>query len=132
MTDPIVAERAAMANPIAKESAVNPIVAENAREGARHWWGKHAPAHTIEAYTSQCSAHPGERIGLHVSTRPAARYRIEVYRLGWYGGRGARLVACVPQEGDLQGLAREIPAPRPGPQIDVSRLARVRHHPDRR
>lgn len=107
-----------MANPIVKESTMNPIVAENAREGARHWWGKHAPAHAIEAYTTQCSAHPGERIGVHISTSPAARYRIEVYRLGWYGGRGARLMACVPQEGSLQGLAREVPAVRPGPQID--------------
>ena len=98
---------------------VNSIVAENAREGAKHWWGKHAPAHAIEAYPSQCSAHPGDRVELHVSTRPAARYRIEVYRLGWYGGRGARLMTSVPREGDLQALAREVPSPsRPAPHVD--------------
>src|SRR5205823_802943 len=48
------------------------------------------------------SALPGAAIELHVST--AARYRIVVYRLGWYGGLGARQVACLPScEGDEQG-----------------------------
>jgi len=97
---------------------MNPIARENALEGAAGWWGKHAPAHAIEAYTSDYSVHPGDRLELHVSTNPAARYRIEVHRLGWYGGRGARLVARHPQLGDLRGLAREVPEPRPGPHID--------------
>ncbi|HEY7830569.1 MAG TPA: N,N-dimethylformamidase beta subunit family domain-containing protein [Solirubrobacteraceae bacterium] len=100
---------------------MNPIAGENALQGAKGWWGKHAPAHAIEAYTSQCSVFPGDRLELHVSTRPAARYRIEVYRLGWYGGRGARLLTRHPREGDLRGVARELPASRPGPQIDSAR-----------
>lgn len=104
---------------LAKEGGdVNPIVRENAHEGTSGWWGKHAPAHAIEAYTSHCSLHPGEALELHVSTRPSARYRVEVYRLGWYGGKGARLMTRYPRDGDLRGLAREVPLPRPGPHID--------------
>ena len=99
----------------------NPIASENAREGARGWWGKHAPPHTIEGYSTQCSVRPGDRVELCVSTRPAARYRIAVYRLGWYGGRGARAVAARPAAGDLQGAPREVPEPRPGPHIDAAR-----------
>jgi hypothetical protein len=94
------------------------IAAENAREGDSDWWGTHAPSHTIEGYSSQCSLRPGGLLELHVSTRPAERYRILVYRLGWYGGRGARAVALHPPEGDLQGVTREVPEPCPGPQID--------------
>src|SRR5581483_3894666 len=38
---------------------------------------------------------------------PAARYRVEVYRLGWYGGSGGRLVACTPScDGDEAGSAQ--------------------------
>jgi hypothetical protein len=97
-----------------------PVARENAREGEREWWGRHAPPHTIEGYSSQCSVRPGERLELCVSTAPAARYRIVVYRLGWYGGRGARAVARYPSAGDLQGAARVVPEPRPGPQIDAA------------
>jgi N,N-dimethylformamidase beta subunit-like, C-terminal len=32
----------------------------------------------------------------HVSTQDGDRFRIEVYRLGWYGGFGARLMTCLP------------------------------------
>jgi hypothetical protein len=103
---------------IATEAPVNPIVRENSREGARDWWGKHAPPHTIEGYPTQCSVRPGERLELCVSTRPAARYRIAVHRLGWYSGLGARAVAEHPSAGDLQGTPREVPEPRPGPHID--------------
>jgi N,N-dimethylformamidase beta subunit-like, C-terminal len=100
---------------------VNDIARENAREGAGGgWWGKHAPAHTIEGYASQCSVRPGELLELHVSTRPAERYRILVYRLGWYDGDGARAMAGYPPEGDLRGVAREVPGPLPGPQIDAA------------
>ena len=31
-----------------------------------------------------------------MSVRPGSRYRVELYRIGWYGGTGGRLVACTP------------------------------------
>jgi SAM-dependent methyltransferase len=96
----------------------NPIVRENARSGDGAWWGRHAPVHTIEGYTSECSVRPGDRLELHISTRPAARYRISVHRLGWYGGAGGRTLATHPgPRSDLQGIAREPPPIGPGPEV---------------
>jgi hypothetical protein len=61
----------------------------------------------IEGYASAVSVIAGRTLALHVSTRPAARYRIEVYRLGWYGGAGARLVICEPScHGNQRGRPR--------------------------
>src|SRR5438034_11290074 len=74
----------------------NPIVAENALAGTSAWHGASSTPQAIEGYVSEVSAAPGDTIHFHISTRPAARYRIELYRLGWYGGRGGRLVACLP------------------------------------
>ena len=78
----------------------NPIVAENARHGTTAWQGRLFGG--VELYGTEINAVPGDRIHLHVSTDH--RYRIVVYRLGWYGGTGARQVACVPScAGDEQG-----------------------------
>jgi hypothetical protein len=63
---------------------------------------------------------PGETLQLCVSTLPAERYRIAVYRLGWYDGDGARQLASCPADptaDDLQGVARAMPALAPGPQV---------------
>jgi hypothetical protein len=98
---------------------VNAIEQENARAGDERWWGEHAPMHAIEGYPSQCSVRPGEVLELHVSTRPAERYRIGVHRLGWYDGSGGRTLATIPSEqSDLQGVTREVSQVSPGTQIN--------------
>jgi len=51
----------------------------------------------IEGYSSQVSVAPGDTLALHVSTTPAARYRVELYRVGWYGGQGRTFLGCLPQ-----------------------------------
>jgi PKD domain len=92
--------------------AANPIQTENALPGTTAWYVSQAPPPSIEGYTSQTSVLPGENVELHVSTSSAARYRVEIYRLGWYGGAGGRLVGCVPGcATDEAGTAR----PHPGP-----------------
>ena len=67
-----------------------------------------APPHAIEGYASQTSVAPGETLQLHVSTRPGAKYQVQIFRLGWYGGQGGRLVTCVP------ACAKPSKAGRPG------------------
>lgn len=95
-----------------------PSPVENEEPGDEAWWsGKKAPAGAIEGYASWPSVEPGGRLDLHVSTSPAARYRVTVHRLGWYGGKGGRTVAEHPARGDLQGLARPVPEVGPGPAI---------------
>jgi len=84
--------------PIARADgpALNPIQAENALPGTPGWLGPDARNGEAEVYASATDALPGDSVAIHVSTAPAAQYRVLVYRLGWYGGVGARQVACLP------------------------------------
>jgi hypothetical protein len=79
-------------------AAPNPIVAENSLPGndPSTWLPPAYTATSIEGYASEESVLPGEDVHLHVQTNDGYRYRVEVYRLGWYGGAGARLLTCLP------------------------------------
>lgn len=93
--------------------AANPIQLENAKPGSIGW--QLPVAATIEGYATEVSVAPGETFHLHVSTSPAERYRVEIYRLGWYGGLGARLVLCSPTcRSDEPGSAGPAPTPDSG------------------
>ena len=101
---------------LAEASNPRSIAEENALPGSTGWqpYTATAPVHAIDGYASEVSALPGDTIHFHVSTSPAARYRIELYRLGWYGGKGGRLVGCLPGcGGDKAGVERPIPSPDP-------------------
>ncbi len=74
----------------------NPIQRENALPGTPNWRLPRAAKGAIEGYASQIDVLPGNELDLHVSTAPATSYRVEIYRIGWYRGSGARLVACLP------------------------------------
>src|SRR5215470_6699015 len=80
----------------------NAIQAENAHPGAdpATWVQPAYPPTVVEGYASELSVLPGAQVQLHVSTVDGYRYRVEVYRLGWYGGQGARLLACLPDCGE--------------------------------
>jgi hypothetical protein len=87
----------------------NPIVAENALPGTQGWnAGTNGPVSGIDGYTSQLSVTPGQDVQLHITAAAGTRYRIEIYRLGWYQGIGARLLTCVPS-----CTSDEAAAPRP-------------------
>ncbi len=93
----------------------NPIQVENALPGTRAWYGPQAPLGALDAYASEVSARQGQSIHLHVATDPAAAYRVEIYRLGWYGGKGGRLIGCSPScSGSRPGVARTNPGPDSG------------------
>jgi hypothetical protein len=67
------------------------IEAENARDGAEAWNLTSALPVRIEGYLDRTSARLGEVVTFRVST-DSPTYRIQAFRMGWYGGRGARLV----------------------------------------
>jgi hypothetical protein len=96
-----------------KSVPLSPVQAENELGGTPAWNSiDRASWPEIELYTSQVSVVPGETVQIHVDTKPAARYRVELFRLGWYGGTGARLIACKPScTGSAQGVPQVVPAP---------------------
>src|SRR5574340_937840 len=105
----------------APRSAANIITAENRKPGALDWqltrvklFGKPGwRSPWIEGYCSHQSIEAGQTLDICVSTKPAARYEIEIFRMGYYGGRGARLMTTL---GPFQGK------PQPDPEIASNRL----------
>ncbi|MFN8108666.1 MAG: DUF6605 domain-containing protein [Thermoleophilia bacterium] len=88
-------------------AATNPITTENAKAGDAAWQYPRANAgtmadqyagvvRTIDGYTGADSVLPGGSLDLHVSSQGGRAYRVEVFRLGWYGGAGARRIVCLP------------------------------------
>jgi hypothetical protein len=93
----------------------NPVQNENRRAGSNTWSLDQTAARRIEGYASEVSILPGQTVHFHVSTAPAARYRIALYRLGWYRGAGARIIGCIPGcNRDRRGKARRYPRPARG------------------
>src|SRR5687768_11821583 len=72
---------------------------ENARAGAADWQltrvrineGKWRTSR-VEGYCSQQSYRAGETLRICVSTDPPRRFHLDLYRMGYYGGSGARRV----------------------------------------
>ncbi|WP_186768006.1 N,N-dimethylformamidase beta subunit family domain-containing protein [Streptomyces qinzhouensis] len=91
------------ANVRAPAAQVRSIVDENLAAGSRNWIpdqniGK-ASSDTyghIMGYTSTTSAGHGDAVDFHVSVRSAKTYRVSVFRIGYYGGKGARLMTTSP------------------------------------
>ena len=60
----------------------------------------------LEGYCSHPSIRSGEALKIYVSTEPAANYKIDIYRMGYYGGNGARLMMSL---GPFQGAVQPTP-----------------------
>src|SRR5215469_10535068 len=82
--------------PAASAAAANPVQRENSRPGTPGWEIPAGAGTVITGYASETSVVPGQSFNLHVSAPPGSRYRVLVYRLGWYRGVGGRLIMCVP------------------------------------
>ena len=86
---------------------------ENAKPGSTDWQltrvrldASRFRSPWIEGYCSKQSVAAGESIGIMVSTDPPERFLIEIFRTGYYGGRGARLMKTL---GPFQGTAQPTP-----------------------
>ena len=71
----------------------NPITCENALPGtpASQWEVIGVGDPTIQGFATQMSVEDGQTISFKIDT-PSNNYQIDIYRLGWYGGDGARLI----------------------------------------
>lgn len=90
------------------------IKAENAKPGSKDWrLTNPARNYEIEGYASATSVDRGQSINIFVSTADPT-YELQVFRMGWYGGAGAReMMPPVIRAGVLQ------PAPTPDPQTHL-------------
>ncbi|MCC6420721.1 MAG: hypothetical protein IT429_20980, partial [Gemmataceae bacterium] len=74
----------------------NKIIAENCKPGNDSSdWDVHAAGDpTIQGFSTDVSVNVGQTVSFKIKTH-SPRYRVDLYRTGWYGGKGARLVATV-------------------------------------
>ena len=100
-----------------RRRSANPLLDENNLPGTDDWiLTRPALGREIEGYASVCSASRGDAVELYVNTA-APSFTIAIFRMGWYGGRGARRV-----HGPIsaKGLRQPIPAsdPETGRTVD--------------
>src|SRR5256712_9830955 len=72
----------------------NPIPIENQQTGSTGWQLSSVAddvRQQIEGYASSTSVDEGSSLSLYVTVNPAQTCRIDIYRMGWYGGAGGRL-----------------------------------------
>jgi len=96
----------------------NVIEAENLHPGTKSWLIKvperecKAPDHEfcrrpqIEGYCSQTSYFTGDTLKIFTSTDSPSEYAIDIYRMGYYGGAGGRLMKSI---NPLQGKKQIVP-----------------------
>ena len=73
----------------------NPIPAENAKQGtpASVWNISGAGDQNLQGFTTNISYDQGQTVQFKITANVG--YRMDIYRLGWYGGDGARRVAAM-------------------------------------
>ena len=111
----LLPRRAAAAAPAGSAPATpsNPVQAENALPGASDWQltrvrldsgGFRSP--WIEGYCSKQSLKAGESLDIMVSANPAILFEVEIFRMGYYDGKGARLMTKL---GPFDGITQPDP-----------------------
>jgi hypothetical protein len=94
------------------------ISAENAKPGTSDWQlsrvrldkNTGVRASAIEGYCSKQSVLAGETLEIMVSVAVPGPYQIEIFRTGYYGGKGARRMQTL---GPLPGKKQPDPAVKP-------------------
>ncbi|HZH66641.1 MAG TPA: N,N-dimethylformamidase beta subunit family domain-containing protein [Flavisolibacter sp.] len=106
------------AEPSLDSRTSNLIIEENKKEGTRDWL-INVPFDTcgypdhqfcrrkqVEGYSSHTSIKGGEQLSIFVSTDPGSDYALHIYRMGYYGGKGGRLMKSYD---NLKGSPQAIP-----------------------
>jgi hypothetical protein len=98
------------------------IAVENAKPGTTDWMltrveaaagnerdDRYRRQRAIEGFVSHTSLRAGDSLTAFVSVNPSGSYHVEVYRMGYYGGKGGRLMTT---RGPLQGTPQPEPVER--------------------
>ena len=95
---------------------MNPIVAENQLPGTpQDVWDVGLGSGNIEGFATQMSVNHGQTVQFKIST-DASSYSIDIYRLGYYGGDGARYITTI---NPTASLAQNQPAPVEDPSTGL-------------
>src|SRR5690606_8243837 len=111
-----------LANPKLKQKQGR-IVEENKKPGTLEWQLQYTGFDTpltmasypmvrylrslnIEGYVTKTSLLPGESLDFKVSMNPPGNFVIDIYRMGYYGGKGGRSMAKL---GPFKGVTQEVP-----------------------
>ena len=80
----------------------NPIVCENSKPGSppSEWDVQGAGDSNIQGFATDISVNRGQTVHFKIDTN-ATDYRLDIYRMGYYGGDGARKVATVQPSASL-------------------------------
>ncbi|ANL88510.1 DUF4082 domain-containing protein [Rhizobium phaseoli] len=95
------AQRSLATQDLAAAAAVasNAIVLENQKQGnPESEWGIDTASTNIEGFATDISVDNGSTINFKINTN-STNYRIDIYRLGYYGGMGARKVTTIQHTG---------------------------------
>jgi Bacterial Ig domain len=113
----VIIDRPAPAATEGCRTPANKIVAENCRPGSpREQWDIYNFGDpTIQGFATEASVNLGERIDFKIKTH-SPRYRIDIYRTGWYSGSGARL---------MQTIRPSVPIPQAQPECRVHNQTRL-------
>ncbi|MFP5388842.1 MAG: N,N-dimethylformamidase beta subunit family domain-containing protein, partial [Thermoleophilia bacterium] len=90
----VLPSRAAAASDPCAVPVTNPVACENTKPGdpPSDWQVNGVGDSTIQGFATSMSVNLGQTIDFKIKT-PASAYHIDVLRLGYYGGDGARIVA---------------------------------------
>ena len=118
LRSPIAALASALARPgrAAAADPCNPVVSviacENSKPGTpqSQWDISGAGSSTIQGFATDISVNVGGTISFKIKT-PARSYRLDIYRMGYYQGNGARLVATVSPSATLPADAAGVRQP---------------------
>ncbi|UIE37514.1 DUF4082 domain-containing protein [Leptodesmis sichuanensis A121] len=90
-----------------KVAAQNQIVLENQKPGTRDWQLTNLAINDeIAGYATATSINKGEPLQFKVSLAQPGQYKIDIYRLGYYGGFGGRFITS---SGLLNGFTQANP-----------------------
>ena len=79
----------------AQAACANPVACENQLPGTpQSVWDVTSPSTTIQGFADPFSVNIGNSINFKIES-PASSYAIDIYRMGYYGGGGARLITSL-------------------------------------
>lgn len=88
-------------NATANPATTNPIYLENQKPGTANWRIPQLGQSDITGFATATSVNKGDSLPIKVSLAQPGSYKIDVYRLGYYGGQGGRLILS---SGQRQGI----------------------------